>query len=91
MSKAVLIMDMPSGCDKCPLCGSHYSDMTCRANGRSINYPYPKEARQDWCPLKPIPNKKEREVVEENYNGGYSHGIVHGYNACIDELLSDKE
>lgn len=91
MSKAVLIMDMPSSCNKCPLFGSHYSDMTCRANGRSINYPYPKEERQSWCPLKPIPKKKDREVVKENYNGGYSHGIVHGYNACIYELLSEKE
>lgn len=89
--KAILVMDMPSSCNECPLFNSHYSDMTCRANGNGINYPYPKDKRQDWCPLKPMPIKKEREVVEENYNGGYSHGIVHGYNACIDELLSEKE
>ena len=50
-----------------------------------------KKSKPTWCPLKTMPQKKEREVVEENYNGGYSHGIVHGYNACIDELLSEKE
>ena len=89
--KAILVLEMPSSCDKCPLFGSHYSDMTCRGNGRGINYPYPKEVRQDWCPLKPIPRKLERELVKKDYNGGHSHGIVQGYNACIDEILGDKE
>ncbi len=90
MSKAVLVMDMPSSCDECPLFGSHYSDMTCKANGRSINYPYPKDARQDWCPLRELPVKKERLVATNDYDGGYSHGFTHGYNACIDELLKEE-
>ena len=85
--KAILVMDMPSSCDKCPLFGSHYSDMTCRGNGRSINYPYPKEVRQDWCPLKPMPEKKKVQDVL------YLHSEYFdlGYNACIDEILGDKE
>lgn len=53
MNKAILTIDVPSSCDGCPLFGSHYSDMTCKANGRGIDYPYPKEVRQEWCPLKP--------------------------------------
>lgn len=90
MSKAILIMDMPDSCDKCPLFGNHYSDLCCRAlNNRGINYPYPNNFRQEWCPLHDMVEKKEREIVEENYNGGYSHGIVHGWNACIDEILGE--
>lgn len=85
--KAILVLnDMPSSCDKCPLFGSHYSDMTCRGNGRSINYPYPKEVRQDWCPLKPMPSKRSTE-----YNPARNPYITEGYNACIDEILGDKE
>lgn len=53
MNKGILVIDMPSSCDGCPLFCSHYSDMTCKANGRGIDYPYPKEVRQEWCPLKP--------------------------------------
>jgi hypothetical protein len=86
--KAILVLEMPSSCDKCPLFGSHYSDMTCRGNGRSINYPYPKEVRQDWCPLRPIPDKKNRN---NRVVGDYLRGRSDGYNACIDEILGDKE
>lgn len=83
--KAILVLEMPSSCDECPLFGSHYSDMTCRGNGRGINYPYPKEVRQDWCPLRPIPEK--RQTTDDFWQGCVN--IVR--NACIDEILGDKE
>lgn len=86
MSKAILVMDMPSSCDVCPLFCPHYSDMTCKANGRGINYPYPKEVRQDWCPLKPMPSKKSTE-----YNPCRNPYTAEGYNACIDEILGGSE
>ena len=85
--KAILVIEMPSSCDKCPLFGSHYSDMTCRGNGRGINYPYPKEVRQDWCPLKPMPKKKPT-IGKESENDILCMNA--GYNACIDEILGDK-
>ena len=81
-------MDMPSGCVNCPL--YDYEPSICFIKDKFQN-DISKDFKPTWCPLKPMPHKKEREVVEENYNGGYSHGIVHGYNACIDELLSEKE
>lgn len=84
MSKAVLVMDMPSSCDECPLFDSHYSDMTCKANGRSINYPYPKDERQDFCPLRELPKKKEIRLDHA------LHEYESGYNACIDELLGEE-
>lgn len=89
--KAILIMDMPSSCDKCPLFGSHYSDMTCRGNGRSIDYPYPKEVRQDWCPLKPTPEKIGTEEALKMPRNGCISDVINSYNACIDEILGDKE
>lgn len=53
MKKAVLIIDMPDSCSKCPLFSDFYTDMCCRGlNNRGIDYPYPKDFRQDWCPLK---------------------------------------
>ena len=91
--KAILVLEMPSSCDKCPLFGSHYSDMTCRGNGRGINYPYPKELRQDWCPLNPMPEKAEVSDCDElcDTDDWYDSGYADGYNACIDEILGDKE
>jgi hypothetical protein len=83
--KAILVLEMPNSCSECPLFGSHYSDMTCRANGRGINYPYPKEVRQDWCPLRLAPEK--RRTTDDFWQGCVN--IVR--NHCIDEILGDKE
>ena len=77
-------MDMPSSCDECPLFCSHYSDMTCKANARTINYPYPKDVRQEWCPLKPMPEKANHPDWCDG--GRYDKG----YNTCIDELLKTE-
>lgn len=66
MGKAVLVMDMPSSCDKCPCFCGHYSDMCCMAlNNRTINYPYPKDFRQSWCPLKELPELADKKNKEE--------------------------
>lgn len=60
MRKAILIMDMPESCDKCPVFGNHYSDLCCKGlNNRGINYPYPNKERQAWCPLRELPQKQE--------------------------------
>lgn len=31
MSKAILVLDMPNSCNKCPCFCGHYSDMCCMA------------------------------------------------------------
>ena len=54
MSKAILVIDMPESCAGCSLFHDYYRDMSCGGlNNRGIDYPYPKDFRQDWCPLKP--------------------------------------
>lgn len=39
--------------------------------------------RQDWCPLKDMPEKK----TENKYHNNYEKGCVDNFNACIDEIL----
>lgn len=73
MSKAILVMDMPDSCDKCPLFHDHYSDMCCGGlNKRGINYPYPKDFRQKWCPLKKLPDKEDPTYENDEYDDGYA-------------------
>ena len=92
MGKAVLVMDMPSSCDKCPCFCGHYSDMCCMAlNNRTINYPYPKDFRQSWCPLKELPagewcyknqldmigaKKIDNYIYVRGYDGGFPHAAA---------------
>lgn len=85
MSKAILVMDMPDSCDGCPLFGNHYSDLCCKGlNNRGINYPYPKDFKQKWCPLKEVPQK----VVGFGTDNQYVMGRKDGWNACIYKALS---
>ena len=87
MNKAILVIDMPDSCSKCPLFCGHYSDMCCGAlNNRTINYPYPKDVKQDWCPLKEVP--EEREIF--NNCDDYLNGIDDGWNSCLQEILKGE-
>ena len=79
MSKAILVIDMPESCDKCPLFHGFYTDMTCGANNYGINYPYPKDFRQDWCPLKPAPQEQDVWYEDDDWE--------RGYNNCVREIL----
>lgn len=63
MLKGYLIIDIPESCDECTLFHSNYSDMSCGGlNNRIINYPYPKDFRQSWCPIKPLPEKEKNDL-----------------------------
>ena len=79
MSQAILVIDMPESCDKCPLFHGFYTDMTCGANNYGINYPYPKDFRQDWCPLKPAPQEQDVWFEDDDWE--------RGYNNCVREIL----
>ena len=89
--KAILVMDMPSGCLQCEF--STDDDFTCFCIVNSTECST--VTRPDWCPLKPMPKKKE----DKQYRGNGVFGINtametrfnQGYNACIDEILGDKE
>lgn len=86
MDKAVLVMDMPSSCSKCSLFGDCYADMCCRGmDNRTINYPYPENFKQDWCPLKPVP----KENVYEEYHLEWSRGYQSGWNDCINAIVGE--
>lgn len=96
MGKAILVIDMPESCDKCPLFCGFYTDMTCGANNCGINYPYPKDFRQNWCPLKPVPEKIPefdhivKAKSDNAYDVGlcmYNKGLNRGYNSCIERIL----
>lgn len=86
MKKAFFIIDMPVSCGRCDL----QQFGICHAAKISIaGTPKDLKRRPEWCPLRELPEKKERLVATNDYDGGYSHGFTHGYNACIDELTKE--
>lgn len=84
--KAVLVIDMPDSCSKCPLFGDYYADMCCKGmNNKGINYPYPENFRQDWCPLKPLPEEDNNDHLSE-----WARGYQGGWNDCINAIVGDN-
>ena len=81
MSKSILVVDKQKCCSKCPLFFNVYTDMICKDNGRTIDYPFPDYKVQDWCPLKDVPKKYETVSI----------GFERGYNACIEEMLGENK
>lgn len=96
MSKAILVVDMPSSCGECEFCleiteNHHCCQRVSDDNERCKRVDYDVEFYQyekpDWCPLKPMPEKKDRSKVV----GDYLRGRCDGYNACIDEIMKGSE
>lgn len=80
MSKAILVIDMPSSCFDCKL----QDWLNCRiAKGCHTG-----KSRPDWCPLCELPEKKEEHPKEYYEFGSIGLAYVIGYNACIDELTA---
>ena len=87
MNKAILVIDMPESCSKCPLFGDHYADMCCKGlNNRGIDYPYPEDFRQDWCPLKPEPLNRNMRISEPVQDAWFR-----GYEQCLRSILGEED
>ena len=77
MAKAMLIMDMPESCEKCPM----YNLGFCKHTGYFVHHTGSKNNdRQDWCLIREVPEKYETVSMD----------FERGYNACIDEILKDE-
>lgn len=83
MSKSVLVIDTPEKCISCIYVGIlHYF---CRINCRDIK---DVSAKPDWCPLKPLPDKKEYIVPIDNVES-QKDIIAVGWNACVNEITGE--
>ena len=85
--KAILVMDMPSSCDMCELASLVGKGEVMCAIDRMETRKYEDACKDkpDWCPLKPAPEK--RNTIDDFWE--MCADIVR--NACIDEILGDKE
>ena len=90
--KAILVMDMPSGCMGCNFlhCEIEENKEYCEAREIRKQVDLAKEEKPDWCPLRELPEKMQvcgKYPQEDKIVPSYKIG----YNACIDEILGDKE
>lgn len=94
MSKAVLVMNMPERCVKCPLLLTLPQKdglALCIARPKNGQEEYnPKHEiswRPDWCPLRELPEKIPE--LKHGYESVEKSILRKGWNACLDEILKD--
>lgn len=97
MSKGIIVEDVPECCDLCGYSSQAYDlepfeegECYCTIKKKSIDK-IPEGEKPDWCPIRPIPDKREHKTVQYNYDGGYSRGFTACWNMFIDELLKGGE
>ena len=95
-NRAVLVIDeMPKECIECQFCRVFADNkptetwclLTAKRNEDGVN------KRAEWCPLKPLPPKLDANDWHRMFSGLFSEREAKGYgwNACIDEILGEKE
>ena len=86
MSKAILVIDMPSCCNECKIRFDDEYSNWCPYDNPEPNgvFQYVKnETKPGWCPLKELPEKMEGNNSVYYQWGDYEDG----WNHCIDCLL----
>ena len=93
MSKVALILDViPDGCCECY--GYDIEIDVCRfTRDRLINFgdETPAGGKPAWCPLVEIPEKKHTWDMDVVHAESLHLGECVGWNACLDDILGDKE
>lgn len=84
MSQSVLVIDTPEKCKSCIYVGV-FAEF-CRINCRDIK---DSSAKPDWCPLKPLPEKKSTTAPVSNYEV-QKNLLAEGWNQCIDEITGGE-
>ena len=85
MNKSVLVIDTPENCISCIYVGIfHYF---CKINCRDIK---DVSTKPEWCPLKPLPEKKEYIVPIDNVES-QKDIIAVGWNACLKEITETSD
>jgi len=88
MDKAILVIDMPSCCNECKIrVDDEYSNW-CPYDNSEPNgvWKYVDNGtKPDWCPLKPVPKKLDRNDSIYYQWGDYEDG----WNHCIDCIVDE--
>lgn len=89
MSKAVLVMDMPESCDMCDLTDMVNGKMYCGAPGCGKLTEDYISCRPDWCPLRPLPEKKKLSGDVHNVQSMAEEIAAASWNDCLDAIIEE--
>ena len=82
-AKMILVIDRPESCDVCPLRSYSNLELVCT--------PMRTDASDVVCPLRPMPKKKNEELVIKGHTGEIAEAYQDGWNECIEEITGETE
>lgn len=92
MKKSVFVMDTPKMCMDCPFAYPENWDLhiCVVAIGEDGHYKIIDNASyaeklEDWCPLRPLPEKMDVGNIDNIHN--FNRAV--GWNTCIDEIAGE--
>lgn len=96
--KGIVVVDIPERCLNCLFFSEIYegTEACCTLADdeeyedicRRIEDYY--QGRPKWCPIKPLPEKKELKGNVSNAKGISEESIRIGWNKCIDKILNEQ-
>lgn len=84
MKKAILVVDKPESCTSC-LLGIYHKRWFCLKTLKDIDIT-DRHHIPTWCPLKPMPEKETRNVMEGTPCEEWQSLYDEGWNDCIEEV-----
>ena len=96
--KSMLIIDTPECCDNCALMFEVGYACSCGAGFFKVDIEEysEKQTKPEWCPLSPLPLKKDlTHYIQRGDTQSMTHLVqyIHdqGYNDCLDEILKEAD
>ena len=77
MGKSILLVNMPDKCKDCEFYYEFECIGRCKLNSALVQ----KDEKPDWCPLGPLPKKKELSYEDFAYDSRAA-----AWNSCIDAI-----
>ena len=87
MAKGIIVVDVTEKCSECVF--SNPDGDYCPFHG-AVSYEEYDSRKPDWCPIRPLPCKKEVLRQPHSMADFERKGFQRGYNACIDEILKER-
>lgn len=86
MAKACCVVEMPQRCANCVFrCSIEFGKPFCYVTTNDVNPEEYYEIKPEWCPLKPMPEKREPNPLSDS-----NYFDAMGWNACIDAICGKE-
>lgn len=86
MKKSVLIIDTPKCCGECDFMHVDNFGWYCEREEKYMEGHIVDSKKAYFCPLRPLPSKKEKEYVTE-----YGDSYRDGWNDCIETIKNGRD